>query len=810
MKPFLLILLTVISVRALGAREFTQGVIKGKVLDEKRAAVPYATVILKNHSDSALVKGEMTDDNGSFTFDQLKEGKYFIEIQLLGYEKIKKEKIEITGDKPVQDLGALSIKPGTAELKTVNIIADKPFIERQIDKTVVNIENSIVQTGSSVMEVMEKLPGVQVNQDGAISMKGKQGVVIMMDNKPTLLSGQDLANMLKGMPSANLQKIELITNPSAKYEAAGNAGIINIVTKKNKREGMNGNVSAGYGQGRYEKANAAFSIGYKEKWYNIFFNYGFSHRKGFNNLKLNRSFYNGDTLKTVFETNDYIIFPFNTHAPRAGADFTLSKNSTLSVLGTGVVNSFNPSANNHTDILDGKNEKVNSYDFVNRSHDRWYNYAYNTEFRHTLDTTGREFTVDLDFARYWNVTSQSFTTTLNDSKGAFAGQNILLGDQNSDLRIYAAKADYVHPLKSKAKFEAGWKSSYVTADNNIAFYNNAREVANFDSIRSSHFLYTENINAYYGNLSKEFSKTTVQFGLRAEQTLAKGKQVLNGESFNRSYFQLFPSLFIDYKINEKHSINANVGRRIDRPAYQQMNPFRRMIDATTYGEGNPYLLPQISYNFELTHVFNNCFFTTIGYSITKDNITDVLIQDGEKRITVQTIVNLDQFNYFNLNLVFSKKLTKWWNTNTNFLYYYGFYTGVINKYNISVGRPSFSFNTTNNFFIADGLSLELSYYYNYKTLWGVSVIRENSALTAGIQKSVLKKQGTLTLNCSDIFWNAWPSGITRFGGVYEDFSAIRDTRVVNLNFTYRFGKGPVKMRRKTGADDEKNRTGNGM
>jgi outer membrane receptor protein involved in Fe transport len=264
-------------------------------------------------------------------------------------------------------------------LKGVSIVADKPFIERQLDRTVVNIENSIVQTNSSLIEVMEKLPGVLVNQDGVISLKGKQGVIITIDDKPTGLSGQDLGNLLKSMPSSNIQKIEIITNPSAKYDAAGNAGIINIVTKKNKRVGFNGSVAAGYGQGVYEKYNASTNISYKKDWYNLFFSYGYAHRKGFNNLMLKRYFYRNDTLETLFDTDNYIVFPFNTHTPRVGADFTLSPKSTVSVLASSVINHFAPTAYNHTDIYNGSNEKVNENDFTKL----FIQHTIKTSFRYT-------------------------------------------------------------------------------------------------------------------------------------------------------------------------------------------------------------------------------------------------------------------------------------------------------------------------------------------------------------------------------------------------------------------------------------------
>lgn len=781
------------------------GEIKGIVMDANQSPQPFATILLKKTADSTLYKGEITNDKGEFNFENVKNGDYFLQISIVGLDNYNHE-IKVPDDVSVIDLGNIVLKPSSKNLNEVTVQADKPFIEREVDKTVVNVENSIIQNGSSIMEVLEKLPGVIVDQNGGISLKGKQGVVVMIDGKRTPMSGQDLANMLKSMPSSSIQKIEIITNPSAKYDAAGNAGILNIIMKKNKKPGFNGSVSTGYGQGRYSKYNGNLSLNYKNKWYNLFLNYSYAHRLGFNNLTIDRKFYAGDTVNTVFQTENYILFPSESHVPRIGADFYISPKTTISFLGNGSTSQFKPSTVDHTNILDGNHAVVRSYDFTNSSTDNWYNYAGNVELQHQFDSTGQELKIDLDYADYWNNTDQLFSTTYHNSDGSFLNEDQLLSNQKSNLYLYSGKADYSKPLKKEMQFDAGVKSSYVSSDNDIRFYNMISGVQLFDSLRSSHFLYSENINAAYLNFKKNYKKFAYQVGVRSEQTVAKGKQVLNGKTFNRNYFQVFPTLFLDFKPSEKHDINLSLGRRIDRPAYDQMNPYKSLIDATTFSEGNPYLLPQLTYNTELSYSFNNVFFATLAYSYTTDNITEVLIQDSETRTTVQTIVNLDELNYYSLNLTYSKKLTKWWTTNTSILSYYGVYTGKINTNHISQGSPSFDLNTGNNFFIMDGLSAEVNFHYNYKNLYGITTMNTTYNLTAGIQKSILKKKGTITINMTDILWTAYPSGITEFDNVREDWTAKRDTRVLNVNFSYKFGKGKTsRMRKNTGADDEKSR-----
>jgi len=782
------------------------GTLKGLIVDPDNVPQPFATVLLKSSADSSLYKGELSNEKGRFLFENLKEGDYYLQVQITGFEKNIVNSIHISPDNPVVDLGTISMKAASQQLNAVTIRADRPFIEQQVDKTVVNIENSIIQSGSSVMEVMEKLPGVIIDQNDKISLRGKQGVIIMIDGRPTGMSGQDLANMLKSMSSSSIQKIEIITNPSAKYDAAGNAGIINIVMKKNRREGFNGSVGAGFGQGRYSKYNGNLSLNYKNKNYNLFLNYSYSHRLGFNNLTIDRKFYGDDTLRTIFRTENYILYPSENHTPRVGADFYLSPKTTLSFLGSGGVTHFNPEGRDHTDILDGEGQMIRNYDFVSHSKDTWQNYSTNAEISHKFDTLGQEATVDLDYAKYWSSTYQSFLTTYYKPDGSFLSQDDLLTRQKSDLYLLSLKADYTKPLKKDFSFGAGLKSSYVSSDNDILFYSLLSGAETFDSSRSSHFLYGENINAGYLNLKKSYKKFSYQLGLRSEQTIAKGKQLLNDRTFNRNYTQVFPTAYFDFKISEKNNLNLSLGRRIDRPAYEQMNPYRSLINATTFSEGNPYLLPQLTYNTELTYSYKNEFFAALAYSLTNDNITDVLIQDSQTQTTSQTVVNLNRLNYYSINLTYSKKLTKWWTTNTNLLSYYGIYAGTINDNYIDQGTPSVYLNTTNSIFIMDGLSAECSFRYSYKALNGITMDLTTYNLTAGIQKTVLKKKGTIKINMTDIFWTAYPSGITQFDNVREDWTAKRDTRVVNINFSYKFGNGkPVRFRKNTGADDEKGR-----
>ena len=780
------------------------GQINGKLTDENNVPIPFASVLLKNASDSILYKGEITGESGEFEFQRLNAGTYFILIKNPGYSEFISSQV-VVSEQSKMDLGSINLKISATDLKAVTVEAERPFIEREADKLVVNIENSIIQTGSSVLEVFEKLPGVLVDQDGNIRIRGKQGVIVVIDGKPTALSGQDLVNMLRGMSSSNVQKIEIITNPSAKWDASGSSGILNIIMKKNKLEGYNGSASLNYGQGRYPKYGASFSLNYKINKINLFFNYSYSNRKAFNNLLINRKFYSDGILNETFLTNNYIQLAFSTHNPRIGLDYSLSANTTVSFLVSGLNNIFTSETNNHTNILAPDNSVASNLQFSQESEFKSKNYEINGQLNHNFDTLGQNIIVNLDFGSYSNNSTQDFSTLRTDFISNSSEIIRLFSDQIGELSLYSVKGDYSKPLKNEFNLEAGVKSSLVKSDKDMKFFNRETNVETYDSSRSSHFLYDENINAAYLTVKRKFNTLLVQVGLRAEQTVATGLQKLNNVSFKRDYLQIFPTLYLDYT-KGKHNVNLNLGRRINRPAYEQMNPFRRLIDFTTYSEGNPYLSPELTYITELSYSYDNTYFVVLNYSRTTDNITDVLIQDAATRTTIQSVVNLYQVNYFGIDLTYTKRISKFWKTNLNFQGYDFNFEGTVNNFTINQGEPSFAINCDNSLTITSALSAELGMRYNYKNLYGVTLMRNSWNLSAGLKQFVFQKRGSITLNITDAFWKAYPRGLTEFGDVTEDWTSIRDTRVITLGFTYNFGKGKAgRMRRSTGADEEKQR-----
>jgi hypothetical protein len=805
------ILFFLISILSIRAMPFANGVIKGTLVDDKKAPILFATIVLKNSTDSSLYKGEITNELGEFVFENVKPGTYFIEIGITGFEKYVKLNIDVNNEKLVTALGDIQLFPASNSLKVVTVTAEKPFIEKQAGKTVINIENSIVQSGTSVLEMMEKLPGVQVTDQDQIVLKGKQDVNVYIDGKSTMLSADNLAGILRGMSSSSVEKIEIITNPSAKYDASGSAGVINIITKKNKEEGLNGTVNAGYGQGRYDKENMGLLLSKKNKSCNLFLNYTFSKRKNFNDFRLKRTFPTLSNPDARIESNSHTIDKSDSQSPRLGADFYLSKKTTLSLVGSGLMHKINAVNNSHSDFRNPDENKINSIDFINRLQNNWNSYTGSANITTQLDTNGRSISADIDYADFSNKINQVNISNLNDGNDNFINQLTSIGDQDINIAVYSAKTDYSQKLGKKETLETGLKFSYVNSNSDSKFFNNIANNQVYDSTKSNHFIYSENINAAYIDLNGEHKKISFQLGVRAEQTVVNGEQLLTGKKLTRNYLQLFPSAFFDYKKNEDHDFCFNIGRRIDRPPYNQMDPYRILTDVGTYSQGNPGLRPELTTSSYLNYTYKNIFFVTLNGSITHDKVVLALLHDVTEGVTLRTFVNVDRVYYYSLDLLYSKKLTSWWRTSIGAIPYYQIYKGQLFDFTIKNSTPaSFQLHTSNSITLVNDFSVECNFVYQHKFSTGISIIKPHYNLSLGVKKMFWDKRASLSLNVNDVLWSDTWRGTAYFGTsetpLVSNFIGIRETRVANLMFSYRFGQGKVgKSRRTSVEENEKNR-----
>lgn len=798
------LLITVVASSLYGQTSDEKISISGMIVFNQNS--PQNTVVyLMDGANKNLVKSEIPSESGQFIFENIEKGSYLIEI-------LENGKVQFTGRafeaNENTDLKTINVGPQVNTLQEVIVKKEKPYIERQDGKTILNVENSISATGSSAFEILEKAPSVRVDQNDNVSLRGKSGIIVQIDGKPLQMSGSNLANYLRGIPSGSVEKIEFITNPSSKYDAAGTS-IINIKMKKDKRKGTNGSLAVSYGQGKYPKNNNNLSLNHRNKNINIFGNYSFAYREGFNKLILDRSFYENDAFDGAYYQNNYLKMTFRNHIGRGGIDYLINDKHTIGLLVSGVSNRFDPKGENESDVYDETHTRVSRFETRSRSKEKWRNGSVNLNYKYVIDTTGTEFTTDFDYANYDNRTNQNFNTNYFNLDGsALQPEYKLNGNLNGGLNIYAVKSDFVTHL-NKIKLETGLKSSYVKADNNLAFYDRSTNVDIFDTSKSNHFIYKENINAAYANAAREFGKWNVQLGLRVENTNISGKQIFDGTSLSDNYTQLFPSALVSYNLNPKNSLELNYSRRIQRPSYDQLNPFKFFLDETTYKAGNPNLQPQTTHSLELTHTFNQKIFTTLSFSRTNKNITETISpSESDNRVTVQTTRNLDNVDVYGLYFVIPVNVTKWWDATNNLNFYVGSYSGTVANTTLSNSSNfTWNLNTVNNFKLGNGFFAEFSGNYQAPEKYAFDNIRPIWFVNTGIQKK-FENKSSLKLVINDVFNTNEIQATTQFASYTEHFKVKRDSQVFILSYTYNFGNGSGAIRRRTGgADDIKQRAG---
>lgn len=787
------------------------GKVTGSIKDGgQQKVIDAASISLLKSKDSSLVKVAFTDKEGNFSIENVKEGAYLILATSIGHSKIYSKVFIISSEKLSENVGMLQLVPADKNLTGVTVVSKKPFIERKADRTIVNVDAAISNTGSTALEVLEKAPGVTVDKDGNISLKGKQGVMIMVDGKQTYLSGPELTNMLRNMSSNQLDQIEIMTNPSAKFDASGRSGIINIKTKKNKQKGFNGSASAAYTQGIYSKTSNSLNLNYKNGKVNLFSTFSGNYRNGYQELDIYRRYTNNDkTTKAVFEQNSFSSRHNGNYNTKIGADFYVSKKTTLGVVITGTTNPRSDNGENTSYLKSATNVIDSIVQAKSSEHSKWKNAGINFNFRHVFDSTGRELTADADYLRYKSNKSQNFYNTSYTPQWALKTSDNLVGELPSDIKIYSAKIDYSHPLKKGAKIETGIKSSFVETDNTAGYYNIVGEVKSPDYDKTNRFDYKENINAAYFNFNKEIKKWSIQTGLRLENTNYEGKQFGNpmkkDSAFKNSYTSLFPTFFVGYNPTEKNQFSFSYGRRINRPDYEDLNPFLFFLDKYTYGAGNPFLKPMYSHVLEASHTFKQVLTTTLNYSYTKDLFSEIFRQEGFATIVSQG--NYGLMNDASISVNAQIPVEKWWNMNVYTEAKYNQFKGLLYGDDVDIHATTFLANINNQFKFKNGWSAELSGWYRTKGIEGQIAIKSLGQLTTGVQKQILKNKGTLKLNINDVLNSRNPRGDINFQNTEARFRQHQDNRTATLSFSYRFGK-PIKglQKRKTGgAGTEQNR-----
>lgn len=801
----------ILSSPTLFAQSNTTGTIEGLVKDETGAPATYATVKLLKLSDSSLVKGALTDEKGAYSFEKIAFGDYFISISVLGKKKAFTSSFSLNKGKEKITLPEITVTPSSKSLKSVQVTATKPFIQHKPGQTIVNVENSSVSAGNTVLEVLKKSPGVYVDQDGNITMNGKSGVNVMINGRPTHLSPKQLSAVLKGMPAASVSSISLMRQPPAKYSAEGTAGLINIKLKKQVALGLNGSLNAGIGYGQYLKYNAGGSINYKNKKFSIYSNYNFNHKKNKIGTNFIRDFYapNSKDIQTTLTQESKMKIGSDNHTAQLGMDFYLTSNQTIGFVANGSfnngdLNSYSPVHFSHeSGVTDSISTSTNHIGY------NWNNEGINLHYNWDMDKKGSSITANLDYNRFYQSMPQSIETEVTDSQG-----NVLhdpkkrKGKQPSTVNIYAAKIDYVHPFSKTTKLEAGLKYSYVHTDNNSIFKKYKNGSWQDDARYTNHFVYKENVNAAYLTFSKKFKNGwSSKLGLRGEQTTTHANQLTTDSLNENNYFELFPNLAVTKTLDPNHILSFSYARRIDRPNYQNLNPFVYYVDEYTYRVGNPYLQPQFVNSFELSYTFHRKYSAIFNYSHTSDIMTQVVRQIDSIHTTYQTQDNLNDMDNYTLTLGLPVKITNWWQTYNSIRVFYKHYKGLYNGYHLDKGFTSFMINTHQSFILPRHWKAELTGMYRSKFIMGPIVINPMGMISVGIEKSFWNEKASVKLNVQDVFKTLNVDGFIDFGNMHTQIESILNQRAFNLTFTWNFGNQKVKVKKynNTGIQSETKR-----
>jgi hypothetical protein len=812
MFKYVVILKLLIATAVSAAAQSTSGRLEGNVGNEKGEPIEYVTVLLRQAQDSILVAGAITDAAGRYSFEPVAPGKYILTLTFVGYhgQSIPIEQRDGAG---IYTARAVILKEDTKVLGEVVVRGQKPLVEQDGAKLILNVQNSIIAAGGSAAELLERAPGVSIDQNNQISVNGKTGVSVMIDGKPTYLPPAELATLLRSMNANNITTIEVISNPSARYDATGNAGVINIRIKKNTLEGFNSSITAGTGYGRYGKANGSINLNYRTKKWNHFLNYGYTFNKRFSNFFTERislrnpdNYWDGDPVYYTQQLDRIQRLP--SHVWQGGSEWQWNPKNSIAIMTSGSYNERFTDNNSFTEIKSALgNEADSTFTLTNGQRYRWHNISSSIGYKHLFARTGSELSIDADYSNYEFKLNDNFTITQFWRQDIPKKQYNILSDQPSSFNIYTTRMDYTHRLNKQTFLETGVKFSYVNTINEIIFTDNQNGQFETDLTMSTDFDYTEKVGAGYVTMKTKLLGFDASLGLRAEQTHYDGFSKRTMQSIERDYFKLFPNISLNCNLRENYQFGFAYSYRIDRPAYNDLYPYVYYFDPFSAQKGNPTLLPQFTHNFQFSQTIAKYFGINLGYSTTSQYIA-FLILLNEDRVSEYAIKsNFETFQNYCLTVSAPLEIIKNWTVNSNLnLFYNQFNTQVLDEV-YDVGKFSGIATITQTITLPCDLTGEITTVYNAPNVSGLIKTEALGSVNAGLQKKVFDKKGSLRLNVTDIFYTNRTRNSVVYPGFDIHFNNYPETRMIRLNFTYNIGKTGNAMRKGNGQEEERKRIG---
>lgn len=782
-----------------------QHTLNGTVTDSIGAPVPFAIVALLHAGDSALVAGTPTDERGNFVFTGMHRGIYFVKISATGYD------VQFSSIVSFDSTESIVIPPIVLRAtirNAVTVKAAKATFEFRNGNTIVNVENSALAKGNSVFDLLPKLPGVSVDK-GEISIRGKSGVIVMIDNRVQQVSGEQLVNLLRNMSAESVARIEILVNPPVKYDASGTSGMINIITKKNTQKGFFGNVYANTSQAFYNYSGGGLSLNYTNAHVSLF-----SGVDGFYgwHTSAERFFrkFGSDQGTMEMETDTYWREKQTGLSFRAGADWYASKNATLGCRIDGAPGGYT-SYGSSGNYVSGYNtmgfDHASSGSYIPN---RWNSTNYNVNGEWRFDTAGTALRF---FADYTDVREKDHGYNDNsfyDVNGVTTlPPNNYRNSNRSLAAIYSARLDFTKAIDSTSTFEAGCKASSVRTSNDYLFerQNNSSGVFFTDSSLTSRYDYNEETLAAYADYSKSWKKLQLLLGVRAEETVLNGHNSHSDVVVQDRYFNLFPTVSFSYTAAENHELQLNLGRRIDRPAFDDLNPFIYYRDQYAFYQGNPALQPQYGNSAELSYSFKGAIVNSVSYERIDHVMLDHTFQNDTTKIFIETVRNMNFQQSFTYSLFIRKDIRSWWSLTFSGNLFFAAFKGDIRGVPFHTQTTSCFANLQNTFALPQHTNLELLVMYRGPKISGITQINSVWMVSLAVKKTFFNEKLSCTIGAEDLFHTMKFHTHARFDNQDWNFYMQYDSQRVNVSLSYNFGRVKAEERDSTSNEEEKERLG---
>jgi hypothetical protein len=771
-----------------------QANLSGKLQDENRSAIPYANVLVLEPKDSSLVKAAISEEDGRFSISGLPAGKnYLLRVLMLGFEDHFQNIDNLNADLQIPNI---TLRTQAKTLATAEITARKPFLEQRAGTLIVNVANSITGMSGSAIDVLRKVPGMVIIND-RISLAGQSGLNILIDGRPTQY--MDMQSLLRDMPSANIERIEVITQPGAQFDAQGTGAVLNIILKRNMKLGLNGSATLGAGIGRFWKYRSSGTVNFRNEKFNFTNSLAFSHRTWFERLNLDRVVGNEVYKQSNFQPG----LPYSLNV-KSGVDYYLSKNQTLGA-SINLLGSTNQASNeNSTAIIPENLQKARTEILTRNEVDRRSGFVnLDAYYELKLDTSGQKLNADVSVNRYGRDLSNLLSTQILSGEGLYPDRR---QTQPGNTGIEAYRLDYSKPISKKLKLESGLKYSHAVVDNDlrsdIFSDNNWVDDPNF----SNHFIFTEKIAAAYVSSNFTLGKMEGQAGLRYENSQSTGYSVTLDSTQNRRIARFFPSLSLSAPLAGKLGWSVAYSNRINRPGYNSLNPFVRFLDPYTFQRGNPFLKPEITDSYKMSLTFDKQPFFNLEYSRTKDVIQMVTQQDETTGVGFGMDDNLATFERYGGSLFFPLEFVKKLSGYGGVMVYYNRYQSEVFSELFKQGRWNVTAFLQGTYTLPKDWKIEVNGWYNGPGIEGIQISEHLYSLSFGVQKKVLKGKGNLNLSLDDMLFRYWHGRIDH-ASFEANIRSEWETRIANLTFTYSFGNQHLNKatRRRSGASEEQNR-----